>query len=166
MMAARLQNGALLALVLSTGVIAAAYASAFLPGGAPTWGSWALALGLATCMTAITLLGVASGARARSGGAALTIVLVSLAAVWVLMAVCFGLALALPPESGAEPQLWFGLPRRAAILIYGIGFLPLLVLPFAYAFTFDALTLPPEELERIRAAAQRARDMVPRKEAA
>ena len=166
MTASRLQNGALLALVLSTGAIATSYASAFQSGGAPTWASWALALGLATCMTSITLLGVTAGARARSGGAPLTIVVTSLLAVWVLMAVCFGLALVLAPESGAEPRLLLGLPRRAAILIYGIGFLPVLVLPFAYAFTFDALTLPPEELERIRAAAQRARDMAPRKEAA
>jgi hypothetical protein len=166
MTATRLQRGALIALVVSTGAIAAAYASAFRPGGAPHWASWALALGLATCMTSITVLGVASGVRARSGGAPLMIVLASLAAVWALMAVCFGLALVLPPESAAEPRLWLGLPRRSAILIYGIGVLPLLVLPFAYAFTFDALTLPPEELERIRAAAKQARDMAPRQEAA
>ena len=166
MMAARLQKGALLALVLSTVAIAAAYASAFQSGGAPDWASWALALGLATCMTSITLLGVTSGVRARSGGAPLTIVLASLAGVWALMAICFGLALVLPAESAAEPRLWMGLPRRSAILIYGIGFLPLLVLPFAYAFTFDALTLPPEELERIRAAAKLARERAPRQEAA
>lgn len=166
MTASRLQKGALLALVASTGAIAVAYASAFKPGGAPNWAPWALALGLATCMTCITLLGVASGVRAQAGGAPLTIVLASLAAVWVLMALCFGLALVLPAESGADPQLWMGLPRRSAILIYGIGFLPLLVLPFAYAFTFDALTLPPEELERIRAAAKHARDGVPKQEAA
>ena len=162
----RLHQAALLALVLSTVAITAAYASAFGSGGAPSWAPWALALGLATCMTSIALLGVTSSTRARTAGAPLALVIASLAAVWVLMAVCFGLALVLPSESGAEPRLWMGLPRRAAILLYGIGFLPLLVRPFTYAFTFDALTLPPEELERIRAAAQRARDTAPTQEAA
>ena len=162
----RLHHRTLLALVLSTVAIAAAYASAFRSGGAPMWAPWALAMGLATCMTAVALLGVTSSVRARSAGTPLTIVLTSLAVVWVLMAVCFGLALVLPAETGAVPRLWIGLPRRAAILLYGIGFLPLLVLPFAYAFTFDALTLPPEELERIRAAAQRARDTAQTQEAA
>ena len=155
-----------MALVLSTVAIAAAYASAFRAGGAPAWAPWALAIGMATCMMSITLLAVLSGARARQGGASLSVVVAALAGVWVLMVGCFALALVLPPESSAEPRLWFGVPRRAAILLYGIGLLPLLILPFAYAFTFDALTLPPEELERIRAAARRAREAAPNQVAA
>ena len=159
-----LHRGALLALALSTVAIATAYASAFRVGGAPTWAPWTLALGMATCLTSITLLGVISSARTNRRGASLSVVIAALVAVWLLMAVCFGLALLLPPETGTEPRLWLGLPRRAAILLYGIGLLPLLVLPFAYAFTFDALTLPPEELQRIRAAVQRARDEARKRE--
>ena len=153
-----LERGALAALVLSTGAIAAAYASAFKAGGAPGWASWAMAIGTTTCLSAITLLAVASGAGAHAtrGRASLAAVVAALVAVWLLMVGCFALALRLAPESAADPQLWLGLPRRAAILMYGIGLLPLLVLPFAYALTFDALTLPPEELERIRDAARRA----------
>jgi hypothetical protein len=151
------QRGALVALVVSTAAIAAAYASAFLPGGAPAWAAWAMALGTATCMAAITLLAVASsGAVVRGRGAPFAVVVVAVAAVWVLTSVCFALALVLPAEPAAAPILWLGLPRRAAILLYGIGFLPLFILPFAYALTFDALTLPAEELARIRAAAKAA----------
>jgi hypothetical protein len=64
------------------------------------------------------------------------------------------LALALPPETEGA-ALWLGLPRRAALVLYGIGLLPVAILPVAYARTFDSLTLRPEDLERIRAARAR-----------
>ena len=48
--------------------------------------------------------------------------------------------------------LWLGLPPRAAVVLYVIGFLPVLVLPLAYALTFDALTLSEADLARARAA--------------
>lgn len=149
-----LKRAALAVLVLSTLAIAAAYAAAFTPGGAPAWAAWAMALGTSTCMTSITLLAVASSAAARARRAPLVAVVSALVAVWILMSGCFALALLLSPETAAEPRLWLGLPRRAAILLYGVGLLPLLILPFAYALTFDALTLPVEELARIRAAAR------------
>ena len=43
---------------------------------------------------------------------------------------------------------------RAAIVIYGIGLLPIIVLPVAYALTFEAMTLSAEDLERVRAMAR------------
>jgi hypothetical protein len=55
----------------------------------------------------------------------------------------------LPGES--EP-LWLGLPRRAAIVLYGVGLLPMFVLPVAYALTFDRVTLRPEDIVAVRAA--------------
>jgi hypothetical protein len=63
----------------------------------------------------------------------------------------------MPAETGADAPLWLGLPRRAAIVLYGIGILPLFLLPFAYAWTFDAMTLSEEDLARV-AAARRARE--------
>ena len=61
------------------------------------------------------------------------------------------LALFALPDPGAAEPLWLGLPRRAAIILYGIGLLPTLVLPVAYALTFADQTLRPEDLERVLA---------------
>ena len=71
--------------------------------------------------------------------------------VFVLVGGGFLLALLLPPDTVNGPY-WLGLPRRAAVVLYGVGLLPLFVLPLAYAFTFDALTLSDEDLARVRAA--------------
>jgi hypothetical protein len=51
-------------------------------------------------------------------------------------------------------RLWLGLPERAAIVIYGIGLLPIIVLPVAYALTFEAQTLSGEDVERVRELAR------------
>jgi hypothetical protein len=118
-------------------------------------------------MVAITVLAVASGVSARTRRAPLALVLGALAGVWALISACFALALLLPPETGGGAEsLWLGLPRRAAIVLFGVGIVPLFVLPFVYAATFDALTLPEEELARIRAAAKRTPKVDPREAAA
>jgi hypothetical protein len=36
------------------------------------------------------------------------------------------------------------------VVLFGIGFLPLLVAPVAYALTFEEQTLRPGDLERVR----------------
>lgn len=135
----------LAALVASTLVVGAAYASAFLPGGAPGWAPWALVLGLAGSLVGTMALGAARPGRGI-GRLALPF-----AFTFLVLVVGFGLALALPPESGATPLL-LGLPRRAAIVMYGIGLLPLLVLPLAYVLTFDDFTLTEDDLRRVREA--------------
>lgn len=134
---------AVMALFTGTLLIGAAYASAFARGGAPAWGAWSMALGVAVMMVASMILGAA-----RPG--------VRLGALWgvfalmfVLIAGCFGAALVLPPET-AGSLLLLGLPRRAAILMYGIGLLPIFVLPVAYAMTFDRVTLSEADLARVR----------------
>ena len=60
-----------------------------------------------------------------------------MAAMWLVLAVGFGAVLLLHPASPTDPTLWLGLPPRAAVILYGIGILPALVLPLAYALTFD-----------------------------
>jgi len=50
----------------------------------------------------------------------------------------FGAALALPPSEEPGAALLFGLPLRAVIVLYGAGVLPLLGLPFVYAWAFTA----------------------------
>ncbi|HEV2147492.1 MAG TPA: hypothetical protein VGR37_08815 [Longimicrobiaceae bacterium] len=142
---------ALAAFFVSTLLIAAAYASAFFPGGAPAWAPWAMALGTASVMVAAMTLGAA-----RHGG--IGPLWAPFAFTFVVIAGGFGAVLALPPADPADPALWLGLPPRAAIVMYGIGLLPLFVVPVAYALTFDARTLSADDLERVRRAARDFRE--------
>ncbi len=70
--------------------------------------------------------------------------------VVAVLAIGFCAALALPATEGPLSRLWLGLPTRAAIVIYGIGLLPIVVLPVAYALTFEAQTLSAKDVERVR----------------
>lgn len=140
-----------LALFLSTLVVVAVFASGFLPGDPPPWAAPALVGAIASLVTAMLALGAARGER---GVAGLGWVLLF---TFVVLAGGFGLALALPPET-ADGALWLGLPRRAAIVLYGIGLLPVLVLPLAYAATFDERTIRGEDVERVRRLAEEVRD--------
>lgn len=129
---------------LAIGLVATSYLAAFLPGGAPAWAPWLLAVGTALALAAVTLLGAERpGRRSR-------LVRLACLATFLLVAGGFGLALLLPAETTADP-LWLGLPRRAAILLYGIGLLPVLVLPVTYAVTFDRATLDDDRLGTLRA---------------
>jgi hypothetical protein len=140
---------ALGALFVSTLLIAAAYVGALVASPVPVWAPWALMIGTATIMLATTVLG------ASRGGAGIGRLVVPLAAMFFVLVVGFGAALVMPSEV-AGASLWLGLPRRAAIVLYGVGVLPLFVLPVAYALTFESLTLSEADLERVRAV-KRAR---------
>jgi prepilin signal peptidase PulO-like enzyme (type II secretory pathway) len=91
--------------------------------------------------------------RGRSGIGQLKIPFVF---VFIVLVIGFGAALALPAEDTTS-RLWLGLPLRAAIVIYGIGLLPIIVLPVAYALTFETQTLSAADLERVRALARERR---------
>ena len=136
-------------IVASAIAIGLAYSSAFLPGGTPAWGPWLLAVGTATILVAAIVLGAAKSGKA--GAAALAGPLLFTYAVIVGS---FALALLLTDPDPSHPVLWLGLPRRAAIVLYGIGLLPMLVLPLAYALTFERMTLTPEDWQRVRDAAR------------
>jgi len=153
------KRAALAAIVLSTCLIGAGYAAVLVLGRTPEWAPWCFMLGTATVMVATIVLGAAR----RDGGVgrlALPFVL-----IYVLLVVGFGAVLSMPAETGADAPLWLGLPRRAAIVLYGIGILPLFLLPLAYAFTFESMTLRDDDLARI-AAARRAREEREAREAA
>lgn len=131
------------AFILSTVLAAVAYAAAFLPGGAPPWAPLLLAIGAAGTMVSAMALGASRPARSLGPlGWVFGI-------TFLLLAAAFTLALVLPPES-AGAQLWLGLPRRAAILIYGVGLLPVVLLPVAYVATFRKVTLSDEDMARFR----------------
>lgn len=136
----------LVAFVGSVFLITAAYGSAFLPGDPPVWAAWALALGSCGSMVSMMVVGASRHGRVgRRLGAALGVVLAITAGGFVLL-------LALPPTDPGDPTLVLGLPPRAAVLLYGIGLLPILVVPIAYAATFDDFTLTEADLARVRAA--------------
>lgn len=135
---------ALAVIFLSMVAIAGGYAAAFLPGGAPPLASWIFALATAAMMVAMLLLGAARKDVPLGG------------LVWVFvfcfaaLAVGFGLALT-APEVTPDATLYFGLPQGAAVILFVVGLLPLLVLPIVYALTFEKTTLNTEELETLRA---------------
>jgi len=142
------KRAALVALVAGILAIALGYGAAFLPGGAPPWAPWLLAVGIPVVLGAIMILGAARG---RMGIGSLKY---PFAFVVAVLAIGFCAALALPATESALSRLWLGLPARAAIVIYGIGLLPIIVLPVAYALTFDAQTLSAEDVERVRELAR------------
>ena len=133
------------ALLLSTLLIGAAYVGALSSGAVPAWTPWALMIGTSTIMLATMVLGAS---RNRGGIGKLV---VPFAAMFLVLLIGFGAALVMPEES-RDSTLWFGLPPRAAVVLYGIGVLPLFVLPIAYALTFESLTLTDEDLDRVRSA--------------
>ena len=136
---------ALVALFVGIAAIATGYAAAFNPRGTPTWAPWLLAIGIPVALVAVMILGAARG---RRGIGTLKI---PFAFVALVLVIGFGAALALPATEGPLSTLWLGLPARAAIVIYGVGLLPIIVLPVAYALTFETQTLNAEDVALVRA---------------
>jgi hypothetical protein len=149
------RSAPLVILTASLTLAGAAYASAFLPGDPPGWASWALLVGMSGGLVGFMWLGAA-----RKGG--IGGLVWPFAFVFLVLVVGFGAVLLLPPVDPGDPVLWLGLPRNAAIVLLGVGLLPLLVLPLAYALTFPGSGLSPEEVERIRERAAAARSGAPR----
>src|SRR6266850_884272 len=139
------RRSALVALFFGISAIAAGYLAAFSAAGTPVWAAWLLALGIPVALGAIMILGAARGRRGIGP------LKMPFAFVVVVLIIGFGAALALPATEGPLSKLWLGLPTRAAIVIYGIGLLPIVVLPIAYAVTFETQTLSADDVERVRA---------------
>lgn len=118
-----LRTRGLLVLFVAVLAIALVYAVAIITGSSPAWGPWVLALAIPASMVATLFISTGNPGGRLAGVFALT---------FVLLAGGFVLALALP---GDGEGLVLGLPRRAAIVLYGVGLLPLFVLPVAYALS-------------------------------
>lgn len=136
--------------VVATLLVGAAYASAFLPDGAPGWASWAFVLGTAAMMVAMMVLGAA-----RRGRSPRMTAWVAIGLTFVVLVAGLAVALLLPPPAPGD-RLWLGLPAGAAAVLYGVGLLPLLVLPLAYAWSFDSESLGEDALARLRGAGEAA----------
>ena len=137
---------ALIGLAAGTLACGAAYASAFLPGDPPAWAAWSLGIGTAVVMVSASALGAARA------GAGLGRLKLPFALVFLILAGGFSAMLAMPGVDPANPALFLGLPPRAAVVLFGIGLLPLLLMPVAYALTFEETTLSEADLARVREA--------------
>lgn len=146
----RTKSAALAVLVLCMAAIGVAYAAAIMTGGTGAWNAWVMAIATSLSMIATTVLGAARAGRPLGGLRRLAVPLV---VVLLILLAAFAAALLLPATG---ERLLLGLPLRAAIVLYGVGVLPVLVLPVAYAVTFDEITLSEEDIERMREAASRA----------
>ena len=139
-------------LFFSMTLLAMGYATALLPEGPPRFVPWMFALATASSMIAILILGAA-----RKG--------VRLGILTWVFALCFlsitgGFAVALlAPPVRPDARLWLGLPAGAADILFLVGLVPMLLLPLAYALTFDRLTLAGDDLEQIRAELARMKRM-------
>jgi hypothetical protein len=133
-------------LALSVALVALAYAGVLLPGDNPVWAPWLLALGSNGVIMSLMALGaMRRDSLPRSLGW-------TFVGLFVLCAGAFVVALAMPANEGPGGPLLLGLPLRTAIVLYGIGVVPIAILPLAYALTFDSSTLSEGDLERVREA--------------
>ncbi|MEO5799449.1 MAG: hypothetical protein ABIZ70_09775 [Gemmatimonadales bacterium] len=130
---------------LTTGVIlvGVAYAATW-AAAAPQLAAWAMVIGIALQIAGITVVGGTRSNRPNH------LVLIAALFLGTVIVVGFGAALLLPPESASAGPYLLGLPRRAAIVLLGVGILPFLVLPFLYAADFDTDGLDEASLARFR----------------
>ena len=140
----------ILLILLATIVVATGYAFAF---GGPRLsgaGAWLLAGGNAVLVPAVMALG--APLRGRHG----TLLRIALWGTFLVIFAAFGAALALPAGESAGVPLVFGFPHRAAIVLYGVGVLPLLFLPALFAWTFNARVFDAEHIQRVSGRERRA----------
>lgn len=142
-----MKKSAVVVLALCIAAIGMAYVASIVTGGAGRWSAWVMAVAIPLAMVATMALGAARTGQPHGG---LRRLMLPFAVVLLIMLGAFAAALLLP---AAGEQLLLGLPRRAAIVLYGVGILPVLILPLAYALTFDDLTLTEEDIARVRGAA-------------
>lgn len=137
-------------LVVSCCLVALSYAAVF-AGARGGWAPWTLAIGANGVIMSLMAIGaVRRDTLPRS-------LVWTFSGMFLFCAGCFLAALALPPAEGANGPLLFGLPLRTAIVLYGIGVVPIFILPFAYALTFESSTLSEGDLNRVRAASAAVR---------
>ena len=133
-------------LAASCGLVAAAYVAMFMPATPPAWAPISLAIGAnGVIMTLMAIGAVRHDTMPRS-------LVWTFSGLFVLCAGAFIVALLMPAQEGAGGPLLFGLPLRTAIVLYGVGVVPIAILPFAYALTFESSTLSEDDLVRVRAA--------------
>lgn len=146
----------IVAVALGASSMTLAYGAALFPPltrAAP----WLMVGGITLLILGLFQLGVRSRHQAMPASVKLGLLFLGL----VLLG-GFGAALLLPAETATGPLL-LGLPRRAALIIYGIGLLPVPVLPLVYALSFERTVLSEASLAELRSrlAELRAKEPAP-----
>jgi hypothetical protein len=118
------------------------------PEAAPV--AWLAVVGIAASLSGTLVIGAL-----RDGQLSRPALLAAIVLFFVPL-IGFGAALLLPPETANGPLL-LDLPRRAAVVLLGVGVLPLLILPFAYANDPNNAPLDAGALMELRAEAERLR---------
>jgi hypothetical protein len=131
-------------IALSAATLLLGYVALWWPGGPPRAVHVAMAVAVVTQLTAFVLL----GARRRDGriGAAW----VAVGALVVLVGGVLVTVIVSADAGAAEPLLG-GLPRRAGLVLYGVGMAPLLLVAGSFARSFDAWVPTEAEVEQLRA---------------
>lgn len=132
--------------VISCIAVGAGFVGAFFQSGTPVWAPWFLAIGANGALMSLMALG------AMRRDTLPRVLVLTFVGMFVLCAGAFCFALAIPANEGVGGALLLGLPQRTAIILYGVGVVPIFVLPFAYALTFDENTLNDSDLDQVRAA--------------
>jgi hypothetical protein len=118
-------------LACSSLLLVIGYGATWLPGGAPRWVAVCFALATVLQLCAFCLLG-AVRRDGRVGSVAISVAVMGLlvggALVYAILAA----------DPGAAEGLVLGIPRRAALVLYGVGVAPLVVLSVVFVRTFDA----------------------------
>lgn len=125
----------MIALALGCAAIAGAYATTF-TAGRSTVAPWLMVMGLALTCSASVALGALRGKRTPR------LLWWTVVFVAAELAAGFGFALS---GLGSDPRtspLVLGLPLHTAVLVYGVGLVPMILLPLVYALTFDSSTTP------------------------
>lgn len=141
---------ALWLIVSAVVAIGGAYGAALVQGGTPVFAPWALSYGIGASMIGMCILGATRRGELAKG------LWIAFAVMFVIVVGAFWLALGLPADEGAGGPLLLGLPRRTAIVLYGVGALPMFLLPLVYAWTFESSTLSEEDIRRVQDAAKAA----------
>jgi hypothetical protein len=140
-------------LLTSAVLIAAGYGAAF---GGPAWGDiGALLLAAGNALIVPSAMALGAPLKGRFGG----VLSAALAGTGLVIVAAIGTALLLGPSESADSTLLLGLPRRAAIVLLGVGVIPMLLLPALFAATFDEGPFEAgriANLKRLRAAASPA----------
>ena len=136
------RRAGLVGIVMGATLALAAYGAAALDGAASPIATWLMVAAIATTIPSCLLLG-GVGVRRQ------TLVLVAAVFTFVVLGGCLALALTLPADAAREAFV-LGIPRRLAVVVYGIGVLPFLVLPALFARWFDTEGLDPDGLAELR----------------